>query len=626
MPANEIIQNAQNILSRQESSLNQFIRALEDITRSGIGTSSERSLVFPPGSRHPINDLEYDISIPDSVLPDFDLARNNFTGYNRQLNALSAANDRISLSPLQELDISNTLSNLPEFTVATPFINVPNAPVFSTPEEPALPQIQEFTVQGAPEIDLPDLPVLDDVQFPTAPVLQIPQFTARLPDRPDLSLSEEEFNYAEENYENAVLNEITDLLLSDFQGITENRYGITPEDEEALYNRVKDRETNASLNQENELIDRFASRGMYYPPGTMTAFLNQNKQETQDRISDANREILVNRAELYRRGREFAVQSGISLNDLLLRNFQTRQQRLLQAAQLRIEFAIAVLNAKIGIYNADVQAYTQFIQAYQAEVQALLTQVEIYRTETDVATSKVNANAIQAQIYRTQIEAAQITAQIYETQVRGVLARVEVERAKIERFQSQVQAFIAQIEGQRSQASLYQTQVQGELAKVQVYNAQVDAFEAETRAASIRSEVELQRAQVVIANNENRIREFTARTEAYRAQLNSLLGLIEGQSGLTQNEVSIYEALSRARIAEATLANSAAEIALASLNSDLNRTVEINKFNFAKLEAETRVRIEAANTGARVFGAVMGAGQSSINALGVVSEEINSDS
>jgi hypothetical protein len=198
--------------------------------------------------------------------------------------------------PLITLPVIEDIGVPPTFTEPDPSLNIPTVP---SPLDASIP-VKDFTINTsfdypiAPSDPLPDVPTLLSLNIPTASALDIPLFDLDFPTSNSLVVPGVTFSFNEDLYSSPLLTGIKDELLSRLAGGT----GLSPEVEEALWSRARDRESRASLLAERTLLIDRASTGFSRPTGATQAALDQIVQETQAKIIDLSREIMIKQAEL----------------------------------------------------------------------------------------------------------------------------------------------------------------------------------------------------------------------------------------------------------------------------------------------------------------------------------------
>ena len=486
---------------------------------------------------------------------------------------------------------------VPTFSTAAPALNLPVRPEFVVPDKPVAPNIRDIAVPTAPNIELPETPVLQAVSFPDAPAIQLPIFSAAPPVEPEFLLQTRSFEWVEEPFEVPNIDAARALMRQDLE---QGGYGIHPDDEEALWERARDRELRQGQADEVEATRSFASLGYPMPPGAMAKRMDDARRGAQERLSEASREISVTRADLFRQARRFAVEQSVAIDSVRLTQHGFKMERSLNAARFAAEFAIAVYDAEARVYNTKVQAFSTLVQAYSVQLQAELAKMEIYRTEVQAAAEKSRAQLTQVQLFATIIQAAQTRVSLFESQVRAASLEADMERIKLDQFRSQIEAFVGEVRANALTLDAYQGAIRGELAKVQVFDTQVRAFATQVQAAGIESDVRNRNVTVDIERRRAEIAEFAARIEKYRSDVSAETARVGAQVQLFASDTDLYrasmqawEGLTRVGIAE-----------LNNLSRKFEQEVAFEQAN-SRLQLEAvvesaRRRFDAANAGTDV--------------------------
>jgi hypothetical protein len=486
---------------------------------------------------------------------------------------------------------------IPDFTEAAPQLNLPAQPGFAIPPKPAAPDVQTVSVPAAPDIQLPEAPTVKVIAFPDAPSVQLPTLSATPPEEPDLLLQTTEFEWVEPPLGVPLLDRAGEITLDE---MNEGGHGIHPNDEESLWERARDRELRQAQAQEEDAFGAFSSLGHSLPTGALARRIDELRRDAQGRISDANREISVVRADLFRQARQAALERAVNIDSVRLTQHGFRMERALNAARFGAEFGIAVFDAQARVFNIRVQAFDTFVRAYNAQLQGELAKVEIFRTQVQAAAEQQRAEMIQVELYSAIVNAARTRVQIFESQVRAASLEMDVERLKTEVFRSQIEAFVAEIRGNAIALDAYQAAVRGELAKLEVFQTQVGAFSARVQAAGIESDVRNRNVSVDIARRQSEIAQFQAEVQRFQAQLAGETARVEALLREYGADTEVYSAAMRAWTGLTSVTLGEVE----NLSRKFEQEVAFEQSN-ARLQLEAvveaaRRRFDAANAGSSV--------------------------
>lgn len=420
---------------------------------------------------------------------------------------------------------------IPEFTTAPPALNLPETPDTTLPSVPTAPSVSDPVLPTAPEIDLPTVPSFASISLPLPPSVDVPSFTAGLPSE-DFLTPTNSFAFYEEQYSSALLDELNSKLLSDLEN---GGYGIETADEQALFNRARDRETELALTQISEVRRSAASRGFPLPPGSLQVAEQRAMQDLQNKVSDVNRDIAVKRADLYVENRRFAIEQAKNLENILIGFHNSVQERTLNAARYTLDAAIQIYKTQLDRYNARLEAYRTEAQVFEARIRASLAHVEIYKTQMEGARLEVETQKAQTDLYRAQLAGIEQIVAIYRARMEAAGVQATIERTRLESFRALIDAYQAQVQAKTAQMQMYEAQIKGETAKVQ-------SFEVEARAYTARVDGLKARADISIANLRQETEQARALVDIYRGQLQQAELNLKAQVDSIQAKTNLYQA------------------------------------------------------------------------------------
>lgn len=260
---------------------------------------------------------------------------------------------------------------------------------------------------------------------PTAPtaVAGAPNSNVTVPaidDAPTFNAAAASFQWSESLVEAPLLDEATAVLLND---LANGGYGINVSDENALWQRARDRESIDTEAAISAVAQQAAARGFSLPPGVLNKQIMAAQQAALAKNSSVSRDIALKRADMYVENRRFTIEqirqlelvvlerlnsyrnrqmeaakmrleafnSAVRLYDTAVRVFQTK----VSAADLKLRASIASVDASVRSYSAQVQQYSATIQGYSAQAQAKaeLARVQVLdaKNELDASVAKVDA-------------------------------------------------------------------------------------------------------------------------------------------------------------------------------------------------------------------------------------------
>jgi len=230
---------------------------------------------------------------------------------------------------------------------------------------------------------------------PVRPVIQVANFDALLqrlgqltpPDAPIV-----DFTYTDPGYASILRDPVMQKLLLD---LANGGYGIEPLDEQALWDRARDREAQTYQANLEEIRRLAAATSFPLPQGAKQAAENKAAQEYANKISSINRDIALKRSDLYVENRKFTIEKVLASEEQSITLYNAVQNRALAAAQVEVQLAIALFDAGIKAFQADVDIISKQIEVPLSVNQQL---VSLYAADVSAYAAFVNAVATTAEV------------------------------------------------------------------------------------------------------------------------------------------------------------------------------------------------------------------------------------
>lgn len=452
-------------------------------------------------------------------------------------------------------------------------VEFPDEPVLVNPDaptllDPAAPGYVDYTGQLPPpryfEVTLPPVPTLrlDEITFEgQRPVYSGPELDYR------------DFQFENREYAPLLVNEIKGVILSIFNGGS----GLPAAVEDALFERARERESEDSSRAEMQAREEHASRGFKYPAGPLMAKIARVRRDAEKRLSQLSRDQFIEHWRIHIEQLRAAMQNGIALEEVWLRQFVSAEDRRLQAARLALDLSIAVVNAYVSRLNAEAIVYQTDATVYRERLQGELAKVQVYaeqlrgqeiignlnENEVRLLTARVGALQGNVTIFEAFIRAYEAQFRANETKVNVWRGQLGANRDKVDLFEAQLRAVSTEISGETektnrfrvmadimgTQANIWKTKFdvnrdvfngEIEIERLRRDNAQLSLERVrtilqgeQTRVGALRDKyastalMSEAKSRVITASAEVKIREFLAELEETKAKLE--LGLKEGE-------------------------------------------------------------------------------------------------
>lgn len=509
----------------QETNLTEFIDSLDeyingiaspivtagDYTWEDIATARERA------TRPDSPDLSYEL--PEAPAnPDLNTRVSNNLEYNLyQLNREMPSNaaEKPSL-------------NMPDrFTVTWP----------SAPSDP--PDSADIPTPTAPEYEKSEMPTIEQLSIDDVPNLSLPSFSVSVPAfAPIENLRSFEYNLPDDYY-----SALAELIKAKLANDVENGgTGLGSTIETALWTRARERQQEINEQKYLEATDYWSSRGFALPPGALAGALAQVSQEISRADAQLNYEISIEQARLADQNTRWAVDTGVLFEKHLMDHYDGWAMFTLEAAKaaqtmaietyririMQFEATLAGINAKIAVYQGQIQANAAILEQYRVKAEIVKTNAGLQELNVRIWETVQKTNAVRADIYRTEMEAARIQATI--------------EAQKLESHKLKVDIYTAITNANTAQYGAYTAQIDGEKAKIEIYSEEIKAYLAEVEVFKSKQDQLIKSSQAELEVNRYRLDEFRAKLLRYEAELKGELGRLQAETDVYKSDAAMYSA------------------------------------------------------------------------------------
>ncbi len=437
-------------------------------------------------------------------------------------------------------------ATMPTLDAERPVIVMPDLPDTAVGDAPSdEPTLTDVAVPDSPVFALPNVPTFEELQLPVAPSFSLPSFSSAAP-VDTLVAPTSEFSFVDAEYSSALRDPAVAKLLGD---LVNGGYGIEPGDELLLWARARDRAEQAGRAQLEEAMGRAAATGMPLPQASIAAGIDRARQALQAELSKANADIALKRADMYVENRKFTIQQVAEYEKIYIDLHNATQERALNAAKAVAEIGIALFDASVRRFSAQLEAHKVEAQVFETRVRAELSKAELFKAQIEAEALRGQFNAQRVALYQAQLNGVQTVANLYKTRVEaaGLLADIQAQRVEV--FKSRVQAFTAKVQAKAAEFGMYRAAVDGQAARMDIYKTDIAAFETRVRA-------EESRIRALTAGNDALVEQYKAQIAQYDSQLTGVTKKVDARLDRDKTYVAtagvnaqVYRALSDAVLA-----------------------------------------------------------------------------
>ena len=493
----------------------------------------------------------------------------------------------------------------------------PDTPLVAIPVAP--PDPAQLTIPGEPDYVLPDAPTLESLHLPDAPDFEIPEFTGALPTFQEPQLSDD-WSFHPGEY----VGTLKDELVAAITPMLQAKPALPEHIEAAIFQKGRSRieiETDRAVEQ---AYSEFGARGFSVPNGLLNASVMELRQKGQDQIADFNRDAVIKQYEETLQNLRFAVTNGAALEGTLIQMFIEGQRFELQAAQFQRDSAVAVLNARISVFNARLQGYQTDAQVFEARIRATLSRVEVYRAQIEGERARGEINAQRVQLYEGMLRGVQVLADFYRARVQAVQLQADVQRSVIDRYKAQVDAYDSRWRAFATEMQGYTAGVDAEGKRADVYRTLVDAQFRRVDAWAQKGNLQLGAERLNIEQARQRLQAWRAQVDRYSADLGAERQRLTAVSSFADAQARLYTADASVESAASAATDRSYELGLSKARADVDAQLQKAQMQIAQAQqlltqaveiarAKTQIasQLAASTMSAVNYGASVSSGQSS---------------
>lgn len=564
-----------------------------------------------------LNQLSGIVSAYDQSYIDLDYSIGNIVVDSHLPVAPDAPDDSLTVitkptePTLEDLTLEDV--EVPTLSASEPTIVIPGVPSVTWPSSPgSAPVFAELEFPSVPSLLFPDAPVLTELILPDTPSTNIISFAGVLPTE-EINPVELTFSWEEELYQSTLLD-ILRSALQETGGI-----GWGEEAEEALWQRGQDRQTLVNEKVYNETLNFFSSRGWEIPPGALSAKLAQALTEQTRADAQLNYEILIKQADLGHEYGKFIIQSGLTLEDSLMKHAGEVATRSLSSAKFIQEAAVNVFNAEVAMYNVELDKYKTEATVFELKVRAEQAILQNFKLQLESVALEKEIQTMGLQLYELQLNGLKTRVDLYTAEMQGVGVKASVEKLRLDGFSSEVAAYTAMIQGNTARYNAYSSQIQAEGLKASVFSAQVDAYKAQVDAIKTGVEAEAISASLVVEKNKVLVQEYVGNIEMYKAETDVVMKEFDALTARYGVQMEKYSADTKFAATQIDADIKSYDASMTHEENRLRLNLEEAKINLTAAQREHELTLKAVEASMNVNAQMAASSLSSVSAVAQMS-------
>ncbi|MDR1076352.1 MAG: hypothetical protein LBL59_08690 [Xanthomonadaceae bacterium] len=442
-----------------------------------------------------------------------------------------------------------TITEPPDIEIEPPVLSFsakPSAPNITMPVAPHDPV--DIVMPIEPDYPLPDVPTFESLHLPDVPSITLPEFEGQRPEPFDPPF-DDSWTFDPKPYVGTLVDTLVDTLRPMIVGSEALPQVI----ERAIFERGRSRIEVENRRAIDQASAEFASRGFSEPPGMLSGRISDLIQAGHNQIAEFSRDTAIKQFEESLASQRFAITQGAALEGTLIQLHVEEQRTLLQAATFQRESAIAVLNARVQIFNVQLAAYQTDAQVFRERIQAELAKVEIFKAQVDAELARGQINEQRVRLYEAQLRGVVAMADFYRQRVETVKVQADINKLAIDRFHAEVDAYEVQWRAHIAEWQGYSASIEGESKRVDLYRSMVDAAAKRVDAWSSMNSSQIELEKLRLSQHgmsldvwRTAIQRFEALLGAERARLAAVGQSVDAKARIYTADADVEQAASAA--------------------------------------------------------------------------------
>lgn len=414
------------------------------------------------------------------------------------------------------ITVPDITTAIPEYQSLVQGLTIPDPPTPASFTLPISPNIEtDIVVPDAPVANYGDIPDLYDLNLPTFVSPTLTAFSGEAPTFNVLPPSGA-IVWGEPAYDAWIADKLKVVLNEMLDGGT----GIAVNVERAIWERDRGRLDLAALADIQNANDEYASNGFELPGMSVMARVRDIVAKSRSEVSKASRDVAIKQADLEQTNRQFAVKTGVELENMFVQIFLSVTQRSFDIAKLAVESQIQIYNAQVAAFDVENKIFATRLEKFKADLQFALSQIEAYKAQLQAEAVKGELNKSKIDAFKAKVEAYQAQAQAYKAVVEAATARGELQKNKVELYRAQIEGAKLRIDAKKGEYDAYDSRIKGETARASLEESNARAYGARVQAISAKSEITVKQAEAQLRVADQKLKAYLGNLD-YMGQLSA---------------------------------------------------------------------------------------------------------
>lgn len=444
-------------------------------------------------------------------------------------------------------------SNLPDFNEAVPDLHVDQL-------------VAQMDAIARPVLQTIHLPSLTPLNIGATPSLTIPGYDALPP--PDTLADPENYAQAMTNAYDRMLPEMQHTIDDRVSGWVSqyapeyvdwntrlhakvsaalNGEVLPDQFEAALITRARGRVEKDYAATEQVLLESYAKRGFYEPPGALVAGLHAGRLKNADALANQSTDIYVERRKSEVQHLQFVM--GLAATNLqsvrgLAVSYagvvaNTMQQALGYATALATQLG-QVFEHLIARANMSISVMTALNAQYETRLKAALAALDGFKLELEAEKLRSDVEIAQIQFIEAQINIEELQVKQYSALIDAVARKASTEELKLKGYEIRGDIFKKRTDAKLAEYEVYKAALEGDKYKMDGEMTKLTVFEDLLKIDQLKLDAQVKAITATEAHNNALVEIFKAGGEVYKMDVEAAVQRFSAEAELKKLAMSVH--------------------------------------------------------------------------------------
>jgi hypothetical protein len=418
---------------------------------------------------------------------------------------------------------------------------------FAGSEMPDAPTLTNVTMPTYSGPDDPTAPELSAITIPTIRDVTLPEFDGISVTQETLPTLTGGLSYTDPGYDDAQLDE----LRTEISRVLNGGVGIPAHLWDAVWDKASVQIVREGVARERQGRQAWAKLGWNMPGGIALAQQEQAAHDINQQLSEKAREQAIQRATMEREDFWQAVQHGVAFQKLLTDLYNATQERQLRAQVAMVEAMVNIYNANVARYNTNLQRAQAEIAVKELELRGALAQLDVDKGKMEGAKVEAEVQSQVVQTYTAEWEGVRAAVAKYQAMVEAKQAELDTQRLRVQTYGEEVKARAVEVDAWAKEWDGYVAKIEGQKAKAQVYEAEARVFSERMKGFGISSDAEKSRVDAQVRSEQLQLEKSRTEIENFRAKWTGLEASLNAELKAIDSRVQAYGSEVQAKASEA---------------------------------------------------------------------------